>query len=569
MPSSFLAPLQAPAHTASSTAKASDKMARQAKDPDFGQALARSLSAQHNARREQATVEAKSADAKRLDAKRMDAQRADAHQAQANRAPQAEPSTGQKKTSGSERTSQRDKTHQSEARENIEELSGKDPSSAALGVLDWLGAQAKAQALGRGSESPQVQTGLSPLADKAARVGTEDVLTLAKPGQDETDLRGPSTPRAPLQSVEAGQADATALAQVGDAASRAASATASLTPDLAVPPGMEGAQNLASHDLNKQASLQGLEASQGLPTAAAAQAAPKAGDAAGGAALGSDPRRVSAARTGLRAAPAAAAPAGLASLSQPAPGKAVAFPSATSAIASTTASTPAGAQAGSAGTDNSVHASDGRSATAYKAAVMGSLPGTGEGVVSPAMEAPAGPQAAGDQLTTPGNAQALGHWGQIEPEVGTPAWHQALSQQVMQMRQGNANEAELQLNPLGLGPLHIKLSLRDQALNAEFTAAHAEVRAALEAALPQLREALQQGGVQLGQAWVESSDAQTANSRTGSHTAGRESHQSERPGPSAQANSAATRVASLAESAGRSDVAGVRHGPGQRLNTFA
>jgi flagellar hook-length control protein FliK len=116
------------------------------------------------------------------------------------------------------------------------------------------------------------------------------------------------------------------------------------------------------------------------------------------------------------------------------------------------------------------------------------------------------PDAAGaltpETPAAPLSAQHLGMAGQIEADVGSPAWHQALSQQVMHMRAGHMNQAELQLNPAGLGLLRIKLSLQEQEVNAEFFAAHAQVREALEAALPQLRESLQQGGMALGQAVV-------------------------------------------------------------------
>lgn len=150
----------------------------------------------------------------------------------------------------------------------------------------------------------------------------------------------------------------------------------------------------------------------------------------------------------------------------------------------------------------------------------------------------------------------------------------------MQMRRGNANEAELQLNPLGLGPLRIKLSLREQELHAEFSAAHAQVRDALEAALPQLREALQQGGLQLGQAVVDAGAQNGQSGQSGSSLAGSgfaesgasgqdsQSSASSRPNvpPQTLRNSPAD---PLAAHGPRQSASANPYGPGQRVNTFA
>ncbi|RIX83315.1 flagellar hook-length control protein FliK [Acidovorax cavernicola] len=62
--------------------------------------------------------------------------------------------------------------------------------------------------------------------------------------------------------------------------------------------------------------------------------------------------------------------------------------------------------------------------------------------------------------------------------------------------------AELNLNPAGLGPLKVTLSIGDHQAQAAFVSAHESVRKAVEAALPQLRTSLLEQGITLGQTSV-------------------------------------------------------------------
>ncbi len=70
------------------------------------------------------------------------------------------------------------------------------------------------------------------------------------------------------------------------------------------------------------------------------------------------------------------------------------------------------------------------------------------------------------------------------------------------MAAGAQQTASLTLNPPELGPLQVILSLNNSQANATFIAAQPEVRQALEAAMPRLREMLGDAGIQLGQASV-------------------------------------------------------------------
>ena len=99
----------------------------------------------------------------------------------------------------------------------------------------------------------------------------------------------------------------------------------------------------------------------------------------------------------------------------------------------------------------------------------------------------------------------------LTPEVGSSEWSKALGQQVVHMGTAGSQVAELQLNPPGLGPLKVTLSMIDQQMQAVFVSAHSSVRAAVEAALPQLRTLLAESGISLGNTSVGSeSQQQTA-----------------------------------------------------------
>ena len=87
----------------------------------------------------------------------------------------------------------------------------------------------------------------------------------------------------------------------------------------------------------------------------------------------------------------------------------------------------------------------------------------------------------------------------LTPNVGTAAWDQALGQKVVWMVAGAQQSATLTLNPPDLGPLQIVLNVNNTEATATFVAAQPEVRQALEAAMPKLREMLAEAGIQLGQ----------------------------------------------------------------------
>lgn len=90
----------------------------------------------------------------------------------------------------------------------------------------------------------------------------------------------------------------------------------------------------------------------------------------------------------------------------------------------------------------------------------------------------------------------------VAPPVGSDEWGQAVGHQMLRMNAAGAQVAELNLNPAGLGPLKVTLSIGDNQAQAMFVSAHESVRKAVEAALPQLRASLAEQGISLGQTSV-------------------------------------------------------------------
>ena len=86
--------------------------------------------------------------------------------------------------------------------------------------------------------------------------------------------------------------------------------------------------------------------------------------------------------------------------------------------------------------------------------------------------------------------------------VGTPAWDQQLGQKVVWMAAGGDQSATLTLNPPDLGPVQVVLTVTNDQADAAFMSAQPEVRQALEAAMPRLREMMSDAGIAFGSATV-------------------------------------------------------------------
>ena len=87
---------------------------------------------------------------------------------------------------------------------------------------------------------------------------------------------------------------------------------------------------------------------------------------------------------------------------------------------------------------------------------------------------------------------------QINLPVNQPQWGQQVSERVHWMVSHNLQQADIRLNPPELGSLEVRIQVQGDQTNVSFTSPHAQVRDALDAALPRLREMLEESGLSLG-----------------------------------------------------------------------
>ena len=108
------------------------------------------------------------------------------------------------------------------------------------------------------------------------------------------------------------------------------------------------------------------------------------------------------------------------------------------------------------------------------------------------------PQAQTQQATHAHNA--VTHT--VQSPVGSAAWADEVGTRVVMMTESGNHTASLKLSPEHLGPLEINITVRDDKASVWFGAAHADTRAAIETALPRLREMFESQGLSLADAGV-------------------------------------------------------------------
>lgn len=87
--------------------------------------------------------------------------------------------------------------------------------------------------------------------------------------------------------------------------------------------------------------------------------------------------------------------------------------------------------------------------------------------------------------------------GQLRSTVATAAWQDELGGQITWMAHQGIESASLRLSPDHLGPLEVHISVRDNDARVWFGATQPDTRAALEQALPRLREMFASQGLTL------------------------------------------------------------------------
>jgi flagellar hook-length control protein FliK len=90
----------------------------------------------------------------------------------------------------------------------------------------------------------------------------------------------------------------------------------------------------------------------------------------------------------------------------------------------------------------------------------------------------------------------------LKEAVGGDKWADALAARLTVMATRGEQHGSLRLSPEHLGPLEVQIRLQDDKASVWFGAQHADTRAALQDALPRLRELFAAQGMQLGDAGV-------------------------------------------------------------------
>lgn len=103
--------------------------------------------------------------------------------------------------------------------------------------------------------------------------------------------------------------------------------------------------------------------------------------------------------------------------------------------------------------------------------------------------APAAPQSAAAALA-------------IDVPLRQPNWGEAFAERVVWLAKQGLQQAEIQLHPREMGPIEVQVSVHKDQAQVTFVAHQALTRDALEAALPRLREMLQDNGLNLAQSEV-------------------------------------------------------------------
>lgn len=104
----------------------------------------------------------------------------------------------------------------------------------------------------------------------------------------------------------------------------------------------------------------------------------------------------------------------------------------------------------------------------------------------------------------------------------TPEWKQSVSQHIAVFSRNGLHSAEIRLHPEELGSLQISLRVQQDQAQIHIVSEHAHIRHVMEQAMPQLRAAMAESGIQLGQSSVSAEGQSFAAGEQGEHAAGDE-----------------------------------------------
>lgn len=95
-----------------------------------------------------------------------------------------------------------------------------------------------------------------------------------------------------------------------------------------------------------------------------------------------------------------------------------------------------------------------------------------------------------------------GSVGKVDAPVGSAGFPEELGNKITWMTHQGLQSASLRLSPEHLGPVDVRIAVQNGSATVSFNAMHADTRAALEQALPQLREMFATQGLTLADANV-------------------------------------------------------------------
>ncbi|WP_428826970.1 flagellar hook-length control protein FliK [Azonexus sp. IMCC34842] len=111
----------------------------------------------------------------------------------------------------------------------------------------------------------------------------------------------------------------------------------------------------------------------------------------------------------------------------------------------------------------------------------------------------AGRQAQGTEAAQPQN---------VSTHLRDASWPQQFGDKIVWLAKNDQQTAQININPPQLGPVQITINLSGDQATLAFASPHAEVRQAIESAMPQLKDLLASAGINLGQANVGANLAQ-------------------------------------------------------------
>lgn len=118
----------------------------------------------------------------------------------------------------------------------------------------------------------------------------------------------------------------------------------------------------------------------------------------------------------------------------------------------------------------------------------------------------------------------------LRESVGSPGWSRELGTELLLLTERGQQSASLKLAPEHLGPLEVRIAVREGEASLQFAASHADTRAALEQALPRLRELFAAQGLTIADAGIFHQESRHPTPEAGSTRAGAGNVPTEEPG---------------------------------------